>query len=157
HGEVFHGTAIPDGLDPDEVLFDQETGAPIREGKERMAAILGAAKPLLDARIDEQIALGSQGPEARTQALKRIGGWLVRFKDPVGRVVRIEAVATKMRISKDLLVQVSEASLARGRGGMGEGGRDLARPAGGSAPVRTSRPMAGPGAPPRPIPKTVPR
>ena len=103
HGLVLHGAAMPEGLDPDEVLFESESGQPIAGGTERMAAILAAAQPLLDARIDEAVRSAAAGPEARTQAIKKIGGWLTRFADPVGREVRMQDVQTKLQLPPSLL------------------------------------------------------
>ena len=103
NGLVLYGATMPEDLDPDEVLFDQTTGKATPEGKERMAAILGAARPILDARIDEAVQSAIVGPEARTQALKRIAAWLVKFNDPVGREIRIQAVQKQMGVSRQLL------------------------------------------------------
>ncbi|MCM2276526.1 MAG: DNA primase [Oligoflexia bacterium] len=103
HGTVIQGAAMPEGLDPDEVLFDQETGTPVPEGRERMAAILKEAKPLIDVRIEDAIRTSSEGPEARTQALKQIGSWLARYTDPVGREVRAQHVQSRMGITRELM------------------------------------------------------
>lgn len=115
HGWVIHGATIPDGLDPDEVLFDQGTGALLPLGQERMKAILAGAKPLLDTRIDGAVLAAQAGPEARTQALKQIGAWLHRFKDPVGREVRLQSVQERLGVSRQLL--------DRAMGGTGGGTR----------------------------------
>ncbi len=104
HGEVLFGAAMPEGLDPDEVIFDSE-GKPTADGKARMETILAEAKPLLDSRIDDEIASAAEGPEARTQALKKIAGWLARFRDPVGREVRVDSVIKRLGIGRDLLTR----------------------------------------------------
>jgi len=104
-GQVLYSATMPPGLDPDQLLFDQKTGKALPEGREKMAAILAGAKPILDSRIEEVIA-GAQGAEARTQALKKIGAWLTRFKDPVGREVRLHTVQTQLGITRQLLDQV---------------------------------------------------
>ena len=103
HGQVLFGAAMPEGLDPDEILFDQKTGKPNPDGREKMEAILKASHPLLDAGIDEAVREAEKGPEARTQALKRIGAWLGRFKDPVGREIRAQEVQKRLGVSSGLL------------------------------------------------------
>ena len=100
-GAVLYGAAMPEGLDPDELLFDQQTGAPLAEGKERRwTRFLARAKPLLDARIAEQIA----GRRARTRGAHagdkdRSAQWLERYtrsrgsRDPdAGRSVEDSAI-----------------------------------------------------------------
>lgn len=105
-GQVLYGATMPEGLDPDELLFDQSTGAPIQDGIERLKGILAAAQPLLDSRIDDAVARAAQGPEAQTQALKQIAGWLNRFKDPVGKEVRLQSLQTRMGLSPQLMARV---------------------------------------------------
>ncbi len=102
-GLVLHGAVIPGGKDPDEILFDQETGERIAGGQEAMSAILAEAKPLLDARIEEQCAHAAIGFEERTQAIKKIAGWLSIFSDPVGREVRFDGVVSRLGIAPELL------------------------------------------------------
>ena len=114
HGLILHGAAMPEGLDPDEVLFDQSTGAAKSDGKERMSGILKDAKPLLDARIEAAIRYAAQGPEARTQAIKQIGSWLSRYQDPVGKEVRAQAVQEKLGISRKLIEQAAEQAGRQG-------------------------------------------
>ena len=113
---------MPEGLDPDEILFDQDTGQPQAGGKERMTAILGATQPLLDSRLDELIRESSQGPEARTQALKTAAGWLARYKDPVGQAMRMEHVEAKLGVSRQLLMQAMGPGTVLGNAGGGPGG-----------------------------------
>ncbi len=102
-GLVLSGASIPDGLDPDEVLFDGLTGKPRPDGRERMMAILAGARPILDARIDELVDSSRKGPEERTQAIKQVASWLGRFRDPVGREVRLEALQGKLGVPRALL------------------------------------------------------
>jgi DNA primase len=109
-GVVLFGAAMPEDLDPDELLFDQQTGMPIAEGRSKMEAILAGSKPLLDAQIANQVAEAMKGPEARTQALKQIGQWLASFTDPVGREVRMQDVQGKLGISRQLLEQAAFGS-----------------------------------------------
>jgi DNA primase len=106
HGLVLYGAEMPEGKDPDEILFDTKTGQVVAEGQERMAGILAASKPLLDERINESLKQASQGPEDRTQALKRIGGWLGRFQDSVGREVRAQQIQKQLGISTQLMHEV---------------------------------------------------
>jgi len=73
---VLYGAAMPEGLDPDELLFDQKNGAVLPGGNEKLQAILRDAKPLLDARIAEVIQQSNQGPEAKAQGLKQLGAWV---------------------------------------------------------------------------------
>jgi DNA primase len=102
-GWVLQTAALPRGKDPDELLIDPSTGAPRPEGIEEMKAVLAGAKPILDLRIEEAIADSRKGPEAQAQALKRIGGWLSRFTDAVGREVRVEAVARELQVPSPLV------------------------------------------------------
>ncbi len=114
HGMVLYGCRMPEDLDPDEVLFDQETGAPKVGGVEQMKAILAKSSPLLDQRIDEAVSKGSASPESRTQSLKQIGKWLADFKDPVGQEVRMETVQRRMNVSRQLLQQAMGVKLTPG-------------------------------------------
>src|SRR5205807_1081633 len=90
NGMILYGAAMPEGLDPDELLFDQESGRPLPEGKEQMASILAATRPLLSTQLQAEAQVAAAGPEARTQALKKAAGWLKRYTDPVGREVWVE-------------------------------------------------------------------
>jgi DNA primase len=105
NGMILYGASLPEGLDPDELLFDQQTGQPLPEGKERMAQILAATQPLLTTQIKAEAQTAIQGPEARTQALKKAAAWLKRYTDPVGREVWIEDVVQSLGVSKALLTQ----------------------------------------------------
>jgi DNA primase len=136
HGEIFHGAVMPEGLDPDELLFDQETGQALPEGRERMQAILAGAQPLLDARIAAAAEYARQGPEARTQGIKQVAAWLARYRDPVGREVRMQAAQNALGITRPLL----EKAMAGGGQGRG-GGRERAAPAP-PAQVAPRRPAA---------------
>jgi hypothetical protein len=111
HGLILHGASLPEGLDPDELLFDQESGQPLPEGKERMATLLGASQPLLATRLAEESKLATSGPEARTQALKRVADWLKRYTDPVGREVWIEDALRSLGVSRPLLAQAMGVQL----------------------------------------------
>jgi hypothetical protein len=70
-----------------------------------MAAILGASQPLLHSRILEEAQAAASGPEARSQAVKKAGQWLARYKDPVGREVWMVEVEKKLGVSRQLLQQ----------------------------------------------------
>ena len=41
-GTVLYGAAMPEGLDPDEVLFNQKTGQATSDGRERMTRFCGS-------------------------------------------------------------------------------------------------------------------
>jgi DNA primase len=103
HGFIVYGAQMPKDLDPDELVLNSETGEVREEGKEQMSSILSQAKPLLDARIDESIQSAHQSPEDRAQALKKIGAWLARFNDSVGREVRMQLIEKQLGISRNLL------------------------------------------------------
>jgi DNA primase len=105
HGSILYGAVIPEGMDPDEILFDQETGQPTPDGKAKMSAILENAKPLFDLRIGQEIEKASAGPEAKTAAVKQIGHWLGLYSDPVGREVRIQDLESRLRVSRSLIIQ----------------------------------------------------
>jgi len=103
HGLVLYGAQLPDKRDADEVLFSQETGEALPGGRETMNAVFAAAEPLLDARIRQAGLEAALGAEPQAQAVKQVAGWLKRFKDPVGRDVRIEAAASQLRVPRALL------------------------------------------------------
>lgn len=105
HGLVLNGAVMPEGLDPDEILFDQETGAPKSEGQAQMREILEKARPLLDVRMEEAISQARQSPEDRTQSIKRMASWLTQFNDPVGREVRLDWLQGQLGVSRELLQQ----------------------------------------------------
>lgn len=102
-GQVLFGVTIPGGQDPDEFLFDQQSAKPKPEGQAELKKLIEEAKPLLDVRIEEAIHDARSGPEARTQAIKKIAGWLSKFKDPIGKDVRVEAVVSKLGVQRQLL------------------------------------------------------
>ncbi|HCM41332.1 MAG: DNA primase [Bdellovibrionales bacterium GWB1_52_6] len=130
-GQILYGAAMPEGLDPDEVLFSQNTGQPKPGGLEQMKTILAAAKPLLDSRIDDAVQYASQGPEQKTVALKQAAQWLVRYTDPVGREIRVQALQNRLGISRQLMNQAMGVT-------SGAGGRSSS-----STPVTpTPRPVA---------------
>ena len=97
-GCVLFGAQMPKDLDPDEVLYDLRTGLRRESGHEQMSEILKGAVALLDSEIELAIQSSGQSPEDRTQALKKIGKWLGRFKDTIGREVRMQMVHQKMGI-----------------------------------------------------------
>lgn len=149
NGMILYGASLPEGLDPDELLFDQETGQPLPEGKERMTQILVASHPLLATQLKVESQSASQGPEAKTQALKRSAGWLKRYTDPVGREVWMEDVVRSLGVSRSLLSQAMGeqqrgASLARkpSSGGASQPPRPYAPPA--PAPFRPMAPRPNP-------------
>ena len=151
HGLVLYGAAMPEGQDPDEVLFEQSSGMALTDGRERMAAILAASRPLLDARIEEEMTRAAQGPEARSQAVKQIGTWLTRFRDPVGQEVRVQDLMTRFQVTPSLL------GLPPGAGGSVPPPRFGAKPGGGAPGYRpgpsAGRPAGNPiGPSPRPGP-----
>jgi DNA primase len=102
-GAILHGASLPDGLDPDEILFDQDTGTLIPDGIERMKGILAKTAPLFDARIESARVFALKGTEARSKAIKQVAEWLAMYRDPVGRELRVETVARDFGISKALL------------------------------------------------------
>ena len=95
-GWVLYGARMPEGLDPDQL---------VRQGKEEMLQVLNGARPLLDVKMEECLLLAQQGPEDRTQALKKLGDWLGRLHDPIGREVRMEQVQKKLGVSRHLILQ----------------------------------------------------
>jgi DNA primase len=102
-GVILHGASLPDGLDPDEILFDQETGKLIKNGVERMSGILAKTAPLFDTRIESARVFANKGTEERSKAIKQVAEWLAMYRDPVGRELRVETVARDFGISKSLL------------------------------------------------------
>ncbi len=104
HGWVLQGAQLPAGLDPDEVLLDLSTGQIRPGGQEHLTELLAAARPILDTEIDAAIQGGRKDPEAQTQALKKIGKWISRLNDPLGREVRMERVQKEFRVSRALIL-----------------------------------------------------
>ncbi len=94
-GVILYGTTLPFGMDPDEVLLEPE-------GTEKMKDILSQSKPLLDARIHEEIKKAVLGPEEKTKAIKKITEWLSHYNDPIGKEMRLEAAASTLGIRKEL-------------------------------------------------------
>lgn len=144
-GQALYGAAMPKGMDPDELLL-QGPG-----GKEQMTAILEAARPLIDTRIDEVCTQASQGgAEDRARAIKQLGVWLGQFKDPVGREVRADAVCKRLEITRDLLERAGgpAAPIARS-------GSRAPQKGGGTVPRPHMPQPRGPTRPGRPAPKAV--
>jgi DNA primase len=102
-GCVLYGASMPPGMDPDEMVVDPLTGSVNLEGKDKMVHLLREAKPLLDEKIEEAVRLAHQNSVNRTQSLKRMGGWLARFKDPIGREVRLDLIQKQLRVSRQLI------------------------------------------------------
>ncbi len=103
-GWVLQGAQLPAGLDPDEILLDLSTGQVRPGGQAQLTEILRGARPILDTEIEGAIRLGQKDPEAQTQALKKIGKWLSRLNDPLGRELRMERVQKELRVSRSLLL-----------------------------------------------------
>ncbi len=101
-GMVLYGAQMPQGKDPDEILFHLENGKPVENGILMMQEIFSLSQPLLDQRLDQEVQLSFKGAEARTQAVKKMSLWLNRFKDPVGKEVRLQEVCKKMNVSRSL-------------------------------------------------------
>ncbi len=120
-GWVLQGAQLPLGLDPDEILLDLSTGQARAGGQERLKELIQASRPILDTQIEEAIRVGQKDPEAQTQALKKIGKWLGRLNDPLGRDLRMERVQKELQISRSLLLGAlggSSVSGARPSGGV---------------------------------------
>ena len=115
-GMVLHAAELPDDLDPDEILFESGTGKVLDRGVLKMREILTLAEPLLDRRIAQAVAEAQQGPEARTQVIKRVAGWLAKFHDPVGREVRLSEFVRVLGIDRNLLAQAAGGA----SGGVGQ-------------------------------------
>lgn len=110
NGMILQGAVMPTGEDPDEILFNQETGKPLKDGRERMLTILAGTRPLLDVRVDAALSHSLKGTESRTQALKQVAEWLAMYTDPVGKEVRIDAVMKQFQVSRELLLQAMDAA-----------------------------------------------
>lgn len=106
-GIVLYGTTLPQNCDPDEILIDSKNGNFTADGKEKLSALIGDARPLLDEKIEFEIANALGDSEAKTQALKRIATWLSRFKDPIGKEIRTQNILKKLGISRSLLQKAS--------------------------------------------------
>lgn len=110
-GVVVHGASITGGKDPGDLIQQPD-------GKERLKEILSRTAPLLDSSIEREMA-GATDSENRSQALKKIGGWLSSFQDPVGRAVRVDNLKSRHHVSEALLASVlpgaSVASVAKNR------------------------------------------
>jgi len=125
-GVILHGASLPDGLDPDEILFDQDTGKLVPNGVDRMQMILKGAAPLLDTRIESARVFALKGPEERTKAIKQVGEWLSMYQDPVGREIRTEKVVADFGITRTLLQTAMGQNPGRAPVPMGGASRALA-------------------------------
>ncbi|MDR3607937.1 MAG: DNA primase [Oligoflexia bacterium] len=112
HGMVLHGARMPEGLDPDEILFSS-TGNLLADGKERMAAILKSASPMIDARIAEAAQQAASSAEDRTLAIKRVAAWLAQYTDPVGKAVRLQEAEKALGVPAEVLVPRSRPAQPR--------------------------------------------
>ncbi|MGK5082772.1 DNA primase [Bdellovibrionota bacterium FG-1] len=133
HGIILHGACLPEEMDPDEVLFDQNTGQALPQGREQMLDILGKSQPLLATRLAQEVLVSAQGPEAKTRALKNVAGWLARYTDPVGREIWLQEAMRGLGVSHALLSQA-----------MGKPGGANPSPVAVSRPAPLSKPKATP-------------
>ncbi len=141
-GWVLHGAQLPQGADPDELLFEADTGVLLAGGQEQMRQLLQAAQPLLDSSLEESVARSLRSPEERTQAIKQMGVWLSRYQDPIGRQVRLQWVQQKMGVPLSLLkASVEQHSAVGGRRLVREVGLGLQL--GGGQRVQVSRGRVG--------------
>ncbi len=108
NGIILYGASLPEGLDPDEILFNSETGAPLKDGVEKMKTILAGTAPLIDTRTESARVFSMKGPEERTKAVKQVAEWLSMFRDPVGREIRMEKVCQDFGVSRGLIQQAME-------------------------------------------------
>lgn len=104
-GLILHGVVMPEGMDPDEILLDAETGKINPKGVDQMRTLLLQAQPLLDSRIETEAREAGKNPEAKTRAIKKIANWLSIYNDPVGREVRIENAVQFLKIHRSVLEQ----------------------------------------------------
>ncbi len=104
-GQVLYQARMPKDLDPDEILFDSELKKISKEGVEQMSEILKGSQAILDLKTEAAIRQAQESPEGLSQALKKMGAWLARFQDPVGREVRLESIQSRLGLSRSLLEQ----------------------------------------------------
>ncbi len=102
-GMVLRGAFLPQNQDPDEMLLQKGSWKP--GGREALTALLQQAEPLLDLRLRESAQRALQGPEQKTQMIKKIASWLTQYQDPVGRQVRLEWLKKEGGIDPYLLQQ----------------------------------------------------
>ena len=145
YGLVLKGAAIPHGLDPDEILFDQSTGLPKEGGVEKMREILAQASSILDTQIEAALLEATKDAETKTQTVKKIAQWLRRFNDPVGRQIRMESVVKRLGISVELLRQAMQASAGHRSEASKSGADQASKPSGpprvAQAPKGSARPV----------------
>jgi DNA primase len=141
-GVILHGASLPDGLDPDEILFDQETGKLVPDGVARMTTILAKTAPLLDTRIESARVFSLKGTEERSKAIKQVAEWLAMYRDPIGREIRVEKVAADFGISTALL-QTAMGSAKPAHSARGAASQASAAPVSSGPP----KPIGGPSVP----------
>jgi DNA primase len=114
-GMVLQGATLPPHLDPDEFLFNPENGATLPDGVERLKSILADSRPLIDSRFEDLFAAARKGgPEGVSTSIKKIGSWMARFKDPVGRAVRIQKAAGTLGVPEALIYHAAGLSVPQG-------------------------------------------
>ncbi len=152
-GQVLYGARLPsdaEGTDPDELLFDGETGELKPEGVTAMKALVESARPVLDEHIEIECDLALRpiseggGAEAVSQALKRMGGWLGHFQgDRVGVELRVQRIAERLKISREMVYQSIKGSLQQ-HGGVAVAKTPTAAPPRSTPAPRTqARPLRG--------------
>ncbi len=89
-GKILHGAVLPEGLDPAD-LCGQGRVAFLKE-------LVSNAKPLVDAEIERrhqewtQLSDPALRSEFLSQSLKQVFGWLDKYKDQVGKEVRLKRI-----------------------------------------------------------------
>ena len=112
-GIVLYGAQMPQGLDPDQMVLDSKTGQISADGKARMTALLQAAEPILDSKIKEYLPADRESSEDRVKSLKKIGSWLARFQDPIGKEVRVQWIEKQLGVSPDLIERAIQGERKR--------------------------------------------
>jgi DNA primase len=96
-GLVLKSPLYEDPRDPDEFVLQEPENVKVLE------QLLADAKPVLDFEI-ERLRIETEGDmEARAQAVKRVGQWLARYKDPVGQSLRVKDWVKKWDIPAQIL------------------------------------------------------
>jgi len=142
-GMVVYGASMPEGLDPDEILFEQGSGAVIAGGRERMTTIVESARPIIDDRISEAAAEAARSPEEKSQAIRRVAAWLRQFKDPLGLELRMESFCKLSGVSRQLFNRAMNED-----GGIQQAARQAAQgapnPPPGPPKSTANKPQSGP-------------